>query len=367
MRKNKQLVRNSKKVDYLIIGQGIAGTILAFQLIKRGKKVLIVDKKNPNSSSRVAAGLFNPITGRKFVKTWRVDDLFPYLHPFYSQLEQQLSSIFFHKTDIYRPFESIGDQNDWMAKGHYDEFKNYVEVNYESARFPLIHNAAGGLIVKQGGFVDINTMLDAARTYFIKNDMLLDTTFNQEDVEVFNNEVTYQQFTASRMILCTGSKIADDWFSWLPFRPVKGEVLFLESKEQVDRIYNKGCFITPPINGLSRAGSTYEWKDLSTTPTEKARNTIMDKLNALIKWDVQIKDQKAGIRPATLDRKPFIGIHPKFETIFIFNGLGTKGVSLAPYFSEQFVGYLEDGLKLDIEVDIKRYYSLYYNSNTSKI
>ena len=64
--------------DYLLIGQGIAGTALSYQLLKRGKNVLLIDKKRNDSSSRVAAGLFNPITGRRMIKTWLADKLFPY-------------------------------------------------------------------------------------------------------------------------------------------------------------------------------------------------------------------------------------------------------------------------------------------------
>ncbi len=359
-------MEHNKKVDYLIVGQGIAGTILTYQLIKRNKTVAIIDNKPSDSSSRVAAGLFNPITGRKFVKTWKADELFPCLHSFYREFETYLGAKFFRTCEIFRPFENLGEQNDWDGKTANDDYKDYIEVVRDSSLFPLVKNPHGGLLVKNGGFLDLNTMLDVARAKFSESVTVVEETFDPTALKVNDDGVEYGDIKANRLINCAGSNAnMDPLFSWLPFRLVKGEVLHLQSDEKIEHIFNKGCFITPPLNGVCRAGSTYDWKDLTTKPTENGRNTIMEKLNALIKWQVEIKDHKAGIRPATLDRKPFIGVHPEFATIFVFNGLGTKGVSLAPYFSEQFVGYLEDGLKLDSEVDIKRYYSLYYNSYTS--
>ena len=355
--------KNSETVDYLIIGQGLAGTVLAYQLLKRGRRVRIIDKKDPNSSSRIAAGLFNPITGRKFVKTWKADELFYYLKWFYQEFENYLGASFFHEREIYRPFDNLGEQNDWVTKCKLPEYKPYVEVVYDPERFSNVHNLYGGLLVKKGGFLDVNTMLDAARKKFIEEGCLIEKEFDHDDINLAEGKIEYENIIADRLVMCTGShKISKGWFSWLPFRPVKGEVLLLDQGDGSGNIYNKGCFITPQLHGYSKAGSTYDWKDLTIFPTEHARHTILTKLNALIKWEVKVIDQKAGIRPATLDRKPFIGVHPKFETIFIFNGLGTKGVSLAPYYSGQFVGYLEDALKLEMDVDIKRYYSLYYKS-----
>ena len=55
------------KVDYLIIGQGLAGSLLAWELIQRRCSVVVVDNGNENAS-QIAAGLINPITGMRFVK-----------------------------------------------------------------------------------------------------------------------------------------------------------------------------------------------------------------------------------------------------------------------------------------------------------
>src|SRR5688572_337382 len=104
------------RVDFIIVGQGLAGSAVALQLINRGKKILVIDRPIANSSSRVAVGLFNPITGRNLVKTWLADQLFPCFHRFYRDAETLTGKKFFHSLPLYRPFGSIEEQNEWMAK-----------------------------------------------------------------------------------------------------------------------------------------------------------------------------------------------------------------------------------------------------------
>src|SRR5690554_1654655 len=104
------------EVDFLLVGQGIAGTALSYRLLESGKKVHIVDAAEENDCSRVAAGLYNPVTGRKMVKTWFADHIFPEIEPFYHGLEETLKTKFIYNRPIYRPFSSIEEQNEWMGK-----------------------------------------------------------------------------------------------------------------------------------------------------------------------------------------------------------------------------------------------------------
>jgi glycine/D-amino acid oxidase-like deaminating enzyme len=47
---------------------------------------------------------------------------------------------------------------------------------------------------------------------------------------------------------------------------------------------------------------------------------------------------------------------PKHPQVGVFNGLGTKGVSLAPYFAHQFAELLVNGSEIEEEVQIGRYF-----------
>src|SRR5215216_4051699 len=64
--------------DYIIIGQGICGTFLSWNLLKAGKKILVIDESQQFSSSKVASGIINPVTGRRVVTTWMIDKLLPF-------------------------------------------------------------------------------------------------------------------------------------------------------------------------------------------------------------------------------------------------------------------------------------------------
>ncbi|HBA65740.1 MAG TPA: FAD-dependent oxidoreductase, partial [Methylococcaceae bacterium] len=57
-------------IDFLIVGQGLAGSLLAFELIQRNAQVMVVDDGRENASE-VAAGLINPVTGIRLVKSDR--------------------------------------------------------------------------------------------------------------------------------------------------------------------------------------------------------------------------------------------------------------------------------------------------------
>lgn len=355
------------KVDYLIAGQGLGGTILAHQLLENGKKVMIIDEFNVNSSSRIAPGLFNPVTGKKFVKSWQADKLFPFLLDFYKNYQANLGVEFFFPTPVYRPFPDMAAQNDWQGNSAKPSFAPFIDKIFQGRAYDGINDPFGGLLIKGGGFIDLPAMLSRAREKFINDGVLLQEKFDDNLLDIHEDRVKYKNIEAGKMIFCRGYGEAESsFFGWLPFRPVKGEVLSLKSQKAVDKIYIKGCFITPGVDGIHRCGSTYDWRDKSPFPTEKGRHTILGNLHNLIDWKVEIVEQRAGFRPASLDRRPMIGRHPEQKALWVFNGLGAKGVTLAPYYANQLVNFLETGTNLDKEVNIERYYSLYYNSFQEK-
>jgi glycine/D-amino acid oxidase-like deaminating enzyme len=120
-------------------------------------------------------------------------------------------------------------------------------------------------------------------------------------------------------------------------------------------IFNRGVFVLPLKEGLHKVGATYEHKDLSCEPTLKARNYLCGKLETLLKTGYEVVGQIAGVRPATKDRRPMMGSHPEYKPLGIFNGFGSKGVSLGPYFADQFAAFLEEETALEEAVDINRF------------
>lgn len=349
-----------KNVDYIIVGQGLAGSCLALQLLFRQKRVLVIDRVREHAATRVAAGLFNPVTGRQMTMTWLADTLFPYLHSFYVQAELFLQSKFFFPMPLYRPFVSIEEQNEWMGRSSDADYSRYIEALHTNSAFARqVKNPLGGLLLKQCGYIDTTVFSDALRDYLKKKDALLDEDLHEHELKTDKNVVIYRNWRARRIIFCTGEMAKQtSFFSWLPIRPLKGETLTIATNEPVEVIYNRGVYVVPH---LWKVGATYT-HDTSPSITEVGKVELTDKLNELIAFPYSVVNQHWGFRPTTPDRRPLLGPHPAFEQIVIFNGLGTKGVSLAPYFSEELTRWMENGHPLDQSVDINRYKSLFSKS-----
>lgn len=342
--------------DYLIIGQGIAGTNLAFTLLEHGHKVLIVNQFQKHSSSRAAAGLFNPITGRKLTKTWLADNFFPYLHEFYPQKEQKLGISFFHKSPIYIPFDSIEKQNTWVGKSAEPNFQPYILKSPSDKYQGSLNNHFGGMELQQSGYVDTKVYLNASADYFKAKGVFVEGLVTPQQLDISKQQVTWEGHTFRKAIFCDGAANADHpLFSWLDYRRVKGEILRIKFNDGgFDQIINRGCWLIPLGDGSYKVGSTFDFRNLDTEPTEKGRSQVIEKLEALTSLSYQILEHWAGIRPATYDRRPFIGLHPEHPQVGLFNGMGSKGISMTPYLAQHFYEFLEMGKELMPEVELNR-------------
>ena len=182
--------------------------------------------------------------------------------------------------------------------------------------------------------------------------------FSEADLVKNSGFWEYKGFRVRCLVFTNGLQAgSNSFFDWLPFIPVKGEILTVEQKIQYPEIINRGVFRIDLGNGLARVGANYNKDDLSLTPTVAAKNEIMEKFNQLFdKKSVKIREQRVGIRPTTKDRRPFLGRHPELENVFLFGGFGAKGVSLVPYFSKEMVKLLTLNEEPQKEVNINRFF-----------
>jgi glycine oxidase len=344
------------EIDFLIIGRGIAGTALGFRLEQMGQKILIFDQPESNKSSRVAAGLYNPVTGRKMVKSWMAEFLFPEIEPFYQEMEKVTGRGFLTKEKIYRPFLSIEEQNEWMGHSSDPKIGMFIDQIFTKSQYLELRDPFGGVLLQMSGWLNINEYLDGMAKYF--NDRLIEQEFDESLLERTPQGWRFGDIFTKNLIFCNGlAAMKSRFFSYLPFAPVKGEILEVIQNFDPCFIVNRGVVSGQFSKGLYRVGSTYTWHDLEIGPTEKAKNEILEKLLEVVKVPVEsIKSHKIGIRPATKDRKPFLGKHPVEDSVYIFNGFGAKGVSLVPYFSKMMTQYLLKSLPIQADVDIARYF-----------
>lgn len=356
------------RADFLIVGQGLAGSALALELTKRGKKIVIISDPESPGASRVAAGLYNPVTGNRLVKTWKADVLFKGLEDFYKSQESLLSGNFLNQIGIYRPFSSLNEQNDWMANSGDPNFSAYIaDVRGTPHASGLLKDSYGGIYLKRAGFLETSKFLDAVKKYFTGRGCFIEELFYEQRLLIKEKCVQYGSVEADKIVFCHGlGAVGGKFFSWLPFQPLKGEILEAKSEVGLDTVFNRGCFILPMNNKTLKIGSTYNWKQPDSQATLEGKNELLEKLNNIFKPDVEVVGHQAGVRPSTKDRRPMLGRHPEHASVYTFNGLGTKGVSLAPYFAAELADHLIFQKPLMPEVDIQRFFSLYFESKTER-
>jgi glycine oxidase len=349
---------SSKKFDYLIAGQGLAGTILAHQLSEKGKKICIIDEPSLSSSSKVAAGMFNPVVFKRLVKSWMAEEQLSFADSFYPKIESLIGGHFYFRKELVKIFAEEQEKILWEKKREADlsTYLSPIESGGELER--AIHCSEGYAFVSGAGNLDVPLFLDLSRNYFKVQNCILQETFDHALLHFSDEEVTYKSLSAKRILFCEGYLTASNpWFSWMPFNLAKGEVLTLKIPNyRIDKVINKNIFILPLGNGLFRVGSTFAWDKLDEMPTETAKADLIQRLEKVLKLPYEIVDHKAGIRPTVINRRPLIGVHPKHPALCMFNGMGSKGVMIAPLFADHFIRHLEEQIPLNPEVDIRRFY-----------
>lgn len=345
--------------DFIIVGQGIAGSLLSWFLIKENQKVLVIDNYNPSSASNIASGISNPITGRRFVKTWLADDILPFAERTYREFEQRFKQNFFYPLSIVRLFDSVKAQNDWSARCASAEYAAYLK-NEKVIYFDpeKVKNDFGGFEIDGGSKLEIEKFLSLYRSYLKQEKVLLEETFSFDELKTENDSVSFKNIRARRIIFCEGaSAINNPYFKFLPFQLAKGECLIINIPDfYPDRMINGEVFIMPTSKKDEYyIGSTHDWSFDDDKPSEQGKNELLGNLSSILKSKFEVIEHKAAIRPTVKDRRPFIGFHPEYSNIGIFNGMGTKGISLAPFFANHFVESLLRKKPLMKEVDIKRF------------
>ena len=347
----------TKEYDFIIIGQGLAGTCLASEFLERGKTVLVFDSPTLPSSSMVAGGLFNPITGRNMVLTWKANILFPFLQRFYKNLENKLGERFIYNLPLYRPFATNEELNGWHGKSTEDRYAAFFEfISSEPYHPDYVKNDLGGIMLGQTGYLNTKVLLENFRLLLKEKEIIVEEEFFPDKINFNAKSVVYKEYLASKIILCDGpTGFGNQLLDNIRFHPLKGEVLHLNINYSSNFILNRNGFILPR-DGNYVAGSNYDLTGTDWQTTTNARDEIKGKIDKILNIDYEIVDQKAGLRPTTHDRRPVIGLIPKHPQIGVFNGLGTKGVSLAPYFANQFADYLINGVEIEQEVHIGRFF-----------
>lgn len=340
------------KQRFLVVGLGLAGTLISYLLKREGAAVRVINRSDEQSASRVAAGMWNPLSFRRAVPTWMADTMIAHIHQLYPDLETELAVRFFHPRKIIRYFPNEDYQNQWGLQAQKPEVARYL-LEGEGKQLALkvlpegVNEDANFYgVVGEAGYVDLPKMMDAWKQRLMDEGCYREGSYQEEDRQ-----------EGEQVIFANGVGALEH----LPelddiLRKNKGEVLTLKTDWEGDTILNNGKWLLPLENGLCRLGASYDWRSSELVKSDEVKGFLLEKLSHLLpEKSHEIVKHEVGLRPTTKDRRPLVGALPNREGTYLFNGLGTRGVLIGPYCAQQLVEHLKTGAPLPEDIVASRF------------
>lgn len=347
-----------QKTKYLIIGQGLAGSLLSWELKKKNLDHVLISSFKKPVASLVAAGMYNPLVFKRLTKSWLVDDLLPVMQSTYSELEKELGKKLLYKKKIAKLIHP-DEKTWWTERINNQQLDTYFESFNENHFIPGLHPEFEIALIKNSGFVNLNIFINSYANYLKARKQLIIDEFSYHEMHFSKQGVLYKDIEAETLIFCDGAQaIHNPFFPDSIFYLTKGDVLTVEIKDFTDTyILNKDIFILPRGGNHYMIGSTYQHENLNLDPQKENLDYLLNKASQLISKAIKIIGHQVGIRPTVKDRRPILGFHHEIKNLAFFNGLGTKGVMLAPYFAKEMAALLSNPEQPILpEVSIKRFY-----------
>lgn len=344
-------------IDYIIVGSGLAGTAFAETLLQQNKTFMIFDNHSQNST-QIAGGLYNPVILKRFSQVWNANAQLQTADRFFKRLELKLDIQLDYKIPIYRKFFSVEEQNNWFAASDKPNLAPFLSSEIVHKKYDGIDSPFGYGEVLHTGYVDTATLVKSYNTYLRNNGWLIEKAFEHEKLFLFDDYVEYETIESRHIVFAEGFGMhSNPLFNYLPLDGTKGELFIIKATDlDLDVIINTSVFILPLGNDLYKVGATYNWDDKTDTPTEEGRKELCERIRELLHCDFEIIEHFAGVRPTVRDRRPLLGTHPNHTNVHILNGLGTRGVMLAPAMAIELFDFIENNKPLDKSINISRYF-----------
>jgi glycine/D-amino acid oxidase-like deaminating enzyme len=336
--------------DVILIGQGIAGTVLSEVLHARGLRVVICDVPLEGRASHAAAGLVNPVALRTTAPSWRALELLAVAGAFYREMEQRYDARFWNPVELVALFPTAKEAGIWRSRMKEPELARMIaEGPVSDPAVNELPQPFGHGVVRRCAWVDVRCMLHAHRTNWRREGRLLERAVHDDDIRPVAGGIAIGEVSAPLVIRCTGAFGKD-----LPLLvPVRGEGLTLRVEGlRLHSAVHRSVFVLPAGDDRYRVGATFAWDDPWSGPTEEGRRWLLDRAQRLIPRATDIDEHWWGVRPTTRDRRPLLGRTAPHAAVM--NGLGSRGVLLAPWCAQHLAAHLYDGASLDPEVDVAR-------------
>tara|TARA_R110002012_G_scaffold308081_2_gene514075 strand:+ start:1453 stop:2493 length:1041 start_codon:yes stop_codon:yes gene_type:complete len=344
------------KVDYIIVGCGLAGIAFCEQL-KANNKTFVVFDNNSQQSSTVAGGLYNPVILNRFTKVWKSREQLDLALPKYKLLENTLDSRLDYKLPIFRLFHYLKEQKTWQKAAKKKDLEEFMSDTFTTKVNPSIDAPLGYGEVLETGRIDTKTLINNYRKLLKKDGLFYEDTMDYKAILHKSDKVVYKNIEAKHIVFAEGYGLKDNpFFNYLPLSGLKGEYITVKAPDlKLKEVVKSTVFIIPLENDLYRIGATFEREHKNNNTTESARKELTEKLSKIINVDFEVVNQTAGIRPTVKDHKPLVGQHKTYKNFYVLNGLGSRGVMIGPYASKALYEFIEEEQPLDLELNISRF------------
>lgn len=323
------------RAPLLIVGQGLAGTVLGHACERAGLAFEIVDAGHASAASRVGAGIINPITGQRIVKSWGIDALCRLAKATYRELESDLGVSLMREMRVRRLFRDENERRIFAEKRDRGELAPYAEESDET-----------GFWIEGALRIDTAALIAAARARWLRGGCL-----REGRVGMAEALSRYEM-----VIACTGAD-DDGGRAWAGVACARatGEILHVTVEGLApDVILNRGHWVLPTGVTEARVGATY-LREGAAAPGEAREELERSAREILGERPFLVVAQEAGVRVTAADRRPLCGRDPNEPRLGVINGLGSKGALLAPWLARQWVEHLRTGAPFDPAVAPARF------------
>lgn len=331
----------------LIIGQGIAGSCVAWKLIHRGIPCLVVDRPISETASRVAAGMVNPLTGRQLRPEWRQEECLPMADAYYQETEQELQGTWWQKSPIYRELEREDQLEIWSHRQTDPASCNFAGPLLP---WPKDWNGLGKAAYTRGGAVlHVEKLVNAQREWLIAQGAFKEGEVQLKELQTTDNGILYQGEHFDKVVWCTGYEVGEQLQqARFQGRCSKGTIIdvALPEFEWNAGILHFGHWLVQH-SGVWRFGATYEWTwDEASVASGIAVQQLIHSLRQRYQGEIQLLRSRAAVRPIIRYSQPVACPIPDLKHQYIFSGLGSRGVTTSPWVAEMLVEHLLTGQEL---------------------
>lgn len=343
-------------VDYIVVGTGLAGIAFIEKLAQEGKTYVVIDGEG-RSSSLIAGGMYNPVVLKRFTAVWKIKEQLALAEVFYPAVEAKLKIKCWYPMPLYRRLASIEEQNNWFQAADQPHLGTFLSPEVEKRNIEGVDVSFGLGKVLSTGYLETNDLIPAYRQYLKEEGTYRKENFDYSLLEYNAEFVAYKDIKAKRIVFAEGIGVwQNPFFNELPLDGTKGELMIVKIPGlKCDFMLKAGVFLIPIGDDQYKLGATYNWEDKTDLPTKEGEIELLDGLRSFVDLEVEVIEHIAGVRPTVKDRRPLLGRSLVSDRVLVLNGLGTRGVLLAPYLAEQLYNYIENNTTLDENISIHRY------------